>query len=109
MSTSKLPITQQLVLETLAARHRTGETLFAMPATSIHAAKALSALGLVTIVDGNYPRTIRLRLTEAGINETISPTYVTPIERELAMVRGQLKELRDLRALEREFRSGPTW
>lgn len=39
----------------------------------------------------------------------ISLTYVTPFERELLMVRGQLKEIRELRALEADSRSGPNW
>ena len=109
VDTDALPLTQILLLEMLAARHRTGETLFAVTAKAVKAASALQKLGLVWFIDGNVEGSIRAALTEAGVRATISTTYVTPIERELKMVSGQLKELRELRALEAEHRSGPNW
>lgn len=74
----RLPPTQYLVLEVLAARHRTGEQLWPFPSRVRPALVALEHLGLIQTMHGNVPHTLRARLTEPGLRAVISPTYVPP-------------------------------
>ncbi len=74
----KLPPVQYLVLEVLAARHRTGEQLWPFPSRVRPALVALKQLGLIETMHGNVPHTLRARLTEPGLRAVISPTYVPP-------------------------------
>lgn len=53
-----LPPTQYLILDVLAARYRTGETLWTFPARSgiVAAAHRLAQLGLVGVKSGTRPK-----------------------------------------------------
>ncbi|WP_422744289.1 hypothetical protein ACN27B_08560 [Micromonospora sp. WMMD754] len=73
-----LPPTQYLILEVLAARHRTGETLWTFPAKLRPHMDALANLGLIGWKSGITEGTIRAWLTEQGLAAAISPTYITP-------------------------------
>jgi DNA-binding MarR family transcriptional regulator len=107
--THGLTPTQDLIMDVLAARLRTGEHLWTFSSRQTQTAEALETRGLVSVMSGAVEYTIRVRLTDAGQKLVFGSTYISPIEKELAMVRGQLKEIRDLRALEAEHRSGPNW
>lgn len=96
-------------MDVLAARLRTGEHLWTFSSRHTKAAETLETRGLVNVMSGAVEHTIRVSLTGAGQKLVAGSTYTSPLEKELAMVRGQLKEIRDLRALEAEVRSGPTW
>lgn len=104
-----MPVTQKLILDLLAARYRLGETLYTLPATAQKAADALEAGGYITTMRGVVEHSIRASLTKAGRDMSMSAEYRSPLERELDMVRGQLRELRELRTLEQESRPGTTW
>lgn len=75
-----LPPTQYLLLEVLAARHRTGEHLWTFPARpAIRAAvDQLARLGLVGWKGGIEPKTIRAWLTDAGKLEALLDGYESP-------------------------------
>lgn len=75
-----LPPTQQLVLEVLAARARTGERLWTFPATGTHrkALKALEALGLVGFKGGVNQGTVLAWLTDTGSSLMRSDSYIPP-------------------------------
>lgn len=77
----RLPITQYLVLEVLAARHRLGEHGWTFPTSARRAVDALGALGLVSATAGFMPKTLLVWLTEAGRETALAPDYVPPIER----------------------------
>lgn len=77
-----LPPLQYVVLDVLAARWRTGETLWTFPARSniVDAAHRLGRLGLVGVKGGVEPRTIRVWLTDAGKAAVLSPDHVNPAD-----------------------------
>jgi hypothetical protein len=77
----RLPLTQYLVLEVLAARHRLGEHGWTFPTSAGKAVDALARLGLVRATSGVMPRTLLVWLTDAGRSAALDPTYVPPIER----------------------------
>jgi len=81
VSYDDLPPTQQLVLECLAARYRTGETTWTLSRKARLAATKLAALGLVWWKHGVLERTILVGLTDDGIQEMLGPTYVSPLDR----------------------------
>jgi hypothetical protein len=78
----RLPLTQYLVLEVLAARHRLGEHGWTFPATARPAVDALTRLGLVAGKAGFLPKTLLVWLTDAGRAAVLSADYVPPVERE---------------------------
>lgn len=80
MNADDLPVAQYLVMETLAARHRTGETLWTFPARCRPQLRALEAAGLAWWKEGVAPRTVEAGLTDAGRALMLSDTYVSPIE-----------------------------
>lgn len=73
-----LPPTQYLILEVLAARWRTGEELWTFPSSLRPAVRALADLGLVGELNGITPKTVRVRLTEAGKTAALSEDYQPP-------------------------------
>lgn len=81
--TDRLPPTQHLIGEVLAARHRLGETIWPFPDMCRRAANALADRGLIDIIDGNVERSFRARLTAAGRAEFMPASgYQTPAERD---------------------------
>ena len=108
MPTGKLTPTQDLIMDQMAARTRLGEPFWPFDRRLGKALAGLSEQGLVTVSTAGP--NLRVRLTKAGtklIHE--GSNYVSPLEKELAKALGQLKEIRGLRALEVEHRSGLTW
>jgi hypothetical protein len=84
VDTDSLPPTQYLVLEVLAARHRTGETTWSFPTSVERALLALQSAGLVDTFGSTRPKTVRVRLTEAGKTAVLSDTYHPPTDRDAA-------------------------
>ena len=72
--------TGDLICEVLAARARTGETMWTFDSRLHRQAEALSDLGLIGIVHGTVEKTFRAYLTEAGRKEYLDDGYVTPNE-----------------------------
>jgi hypothetical protein len=73
-----LPPAQYLVMEVLAARARTGDDLWPFPSNLSTALRSLEDAGLVTVMHGSVPRSLRARLTEAGRIHSLEPGYVPP-------------------------------
>lgn len=63
-----LPPMQEMMLDVLAARYRTGEHLWTFPTKPafVRAAHQLARLGLVGMGGGVAPKTIQVWLTDAG-------------------------------------------
>lgn len=101
----KLTPTQCLILDVLAARHRLGETLWTFSTDDKRALDGLEAIGLVHVMRGVAPRSVRARFTDAGVKRMRKEAggYISPLEKQLKLVQGQLKELRELRRLEHEL------
>lgn len=78
--TDDLPPTQYLVMEVLAARARTGEALWNFPSNLAVPLRALEDLGLVSVMHGVAPASLRARLTDAGRKHVLKPDYVTPLD-----------------------------
>lgn len=74
-----LPPTQYLIMEVLAARVRTGEQLWTFPSSLAVPLRALEARGLISVMHGVAPGSLRARLTELGRAETLKDDYVTPL------------------------------
>lgn len=83
MSTEKLKLTptQELILDVLAARFRTGEILWTFGSRSRKAAEGLRDLGLVALMHGVVERTYRASLTKAGQDLVIAAEYTSPLDR----------------------------
>jgi len=79
-----LPPTQYLILEVLAARHRTGKTWWTFPARLKWAALALSDTGLIEVISSPVPRTFRARLTAAGRKAVMTQVWTAPDPSDLA-------------------------
>ena len=77
-TTTNLTPTQELILDVLAARFRTGEPYWTLPSRLTPQVKALEAAGLVESMHGIVENTVRARLTDKGQDETISATYQVP-------------------------------
>lgn len=77
-----LPPTQYLILDTLAARYRTGEHLWTLPTMPgiVRAAHQLGRLGLIGMKSGIAPKTIQVWLTEAGEAAVLTPGWVNPAD-----------------------------
>lgn len=91
----RLPPTQFLILEVLAARHRLGETLWTFPASLKPAVAALDRLGLVWQASGVVEYTIRAGLTDAGRAACVSGDYVPPFAKPIERVRRLCEAARD--------------
>lgn len=77
----ELTPTQELVMEVLAARHRTGEhmwTFSSKPAIT-RAARELEELGLVWTKSGQVEHTFQAGLTREGKRESLDSSYTTPL------------------------------
>lgn len=74
----RLPPTQQLVLEVLAARYRLGEHTWSFPARLNAAGEALARLGLIAWTSHPAPYTRRAWLTDAGKAAVLLGDYQVP-------------------------------
>ena len=78
-----LPPTQYLVLEVLAARARTGEVLWTFPSHLAVPLRALEDRGLVSVMHGVAPGSLRARLTEIGKAHVLKGDYVSPLAQQV--------------------------
>ena len=101
-----LPPTQYLVLEVLAARHRTGEHQWTFPSRFRGTLRELSDLGLVGWKGGIVEKTVLAWLTDTGRSAALMDGYETPIDKALAVGRqaGREDAARELREAERRIR-----
>lgn len=74
-----LPPTQDLVMEVLAARARTGEVEWSFATRHMGTIRRLAELGLVTWRAHNIYGHVYVRLTDAGRAEYLGDEYVPPI------------------------------
>lgn len=63
----RLPPTQDLCMEVLAARYRLGEVLWTFDARCVKALDALASRGWVVVMSGNVEHTVRASLTDKGV------------------------------------------
>ena len=86
--------TEELVMEVLTARRRTGEHFwtFTSRPSIVRTIRALEARGLVFLMHGQVEKTVRAGLTEKGWKEWADEDYVSPIERDCEC-RLDMKEL----------------
>lgn len=70
--------TKHLVLDVLAARHRTGEPYWTLPRTLKRQLDQLEAAGLVSVL-GSTGDGYRVRLTDAGMVEALDLSYGPPV------------------------------
>lgn len=87
----RLPPTQLLVLEVLAARHRLGERLWTFPSYLQRQVDALCRAGLAWQASGNVPYTVRAGLSDAGVAKMLHGSYVSPVYQPLERVRALAK------------------
>lgn len=74
----RLPPTQYLILDVLAARYRLGEPYWSFPTSVRWALLGLQDAGLVEILGTAAPRAFRVRLTAAGKKLVVTDTYSPP-------------------------------
>jgi DNA-binding MarR family transcriptional regulator len=72
--------TEELVLDVLAARYRTGAHLWTLDSRVAPAVRRLEAAGLVTSIHGITDNTIRASLTAAGRAAWLSATWVLALD-----------------------------
>jgi DNA-binding MarR family transcriptional regulator len=89
VDTDRLPPTQYLILEVLAARHRTGEQLWTFPQRLTPALRALEEAGLVGWKGGTAEKTVRAWLTDAGRAAALLDGYETPADKEVCLLRAE--------------------
>jgi hypothetical protein len=75
---SNFPPVQSLILETLGARFRLGETLWTFDTKTRAAARALEIAGMITTMHGIMENTYRASLTERGKASVLDPHYRPP-------------------------------
>ena len=73
-----LSLTQELIMEVLAARYRLGERIWPFPATAIRALNTLEGLGLIGHKSGVVERTRNAWLTDYGKASVLSDSYLPP-------------------------------
>lgn len=82
--------TEDLILDVLAARYRTGEIIWNFSTRLTKALNSLQARGLIWQMDGNVPSIVRASLTARGVALLDGSDYQSPIEEELQETRKQL-------------------
>jgi hypothetical protein len=75
--------TQDLFLEALSGRIRSGEKVWTFDSRHRNIAEALAEAGLVWWKHGTVERTILVGFTERGRSAVLSSDYHTPIEKQL--------------------------
>lgn len=83
----KLPPTQYLILELLAARYRLGETYWTFTDRVRPAADKLQNAGLIEVGSSPAPYAFQARFTEAGRLAWLSGDYVSPLAAPVERVR----------------------
>lgn len=78
---SDLTPTQSLIGDVLAARARTGESMWTFDTRLRKSAEFMAAMGLVTVHHGIVEKTFRASLTELGKIRFISEKYVPPMDK----------------------------
>lgn len=78
---SDLTPTESLIGDVLAARTRTGETMWTFDTRLTQQATHLAELGLIGTTHGIVEKTFRAWLTEAGKARFISESYVPPMDK----------------------------
>jgi len=77
---SDLTPTEELIGDVLAARARTGETLWTFDSRLTKQVLHLEEMGLVNVTHGIVEKTLRASLTELGKIRFISESYVPPMD-----------------------------
>lgn len=105
VDTDTLPPTQYLILEVLAARHRTGEVLWTFPSHLRPHMKKLAEAGMLGWKSGIVEKTVRAWLTDAGRAAVLLDGYEPPKHRDAAAVMSwDYREQPDLDDLARTVR-----
>lgn len=78
---SDLTPTEELIGDVLAARARTGETMWTFDSRLTKQLLHLEALGLIGTTHGIIEKTVRAYLTEDGKARFISDKYVPPMDK----------------------------
>lgn len=73
-----LPLAQSLILEVLAARHRTGEQMWSFERRCTRQLRALEGAGLVGWRSGPEPESVQAWLTKSGRDEVLLAGYRPP-------------------------------
>jgi hypothetical protein len=76
--TDTLPLTQQLVMEVMAARYRLGENIWPFDRRAKNALAALSQAGYIGFKSGIVDHTFNVWLTDEGKAACMSATYKMP-------------------------------
>jgi hypothetical protein len=88
-----LPPTQYLIMDTLAARYRTGEHLWTFPTMPgiVRATHDLARAGLVGMKSGIGPKTIQVWLTDAGETAVLRDGWENPATEARRLLVAQLR------------------
>lgn len=79
--------TEELIIEVLIARTRTGETLWTFDSKLTPQLKSLESKNLITFMHGIVQNTVRASLTGEALQKYIvDSTYVTPNDKELVRI-----------------------
>lgn len=93
--------TQDLLVETLLARHRLGERLWTFDKRHTKALRELRAMGYVRVLYGIVENSVRAALTEEGIEKFGDPAYAATLtpkpERSILVIEGTKEEIVALR------------
>lgn len=89
MAGEDLTPSQDLFMEVLSARYRTGERLWTFETRHAKTSQVLEAKGLITTMHGIVEKTFRASLTEAGRSLYLDSEYESPIERKLKQKKGR--------------------
>lgn len=88
--------TEELIIEVLIARTRTGETLWTFDSKLTPQLKSLESKNLITFMRGIVQNTVRASLTgEALQRYIVDSTYVAPNDKELIRVVNAVVQLID--------------
>jgi hypothetical protein len=81
MSDNTLTPTQELIGDVLAARFRTGETMWTFDSRLTKSALYMQELGLIGTTHGIVEKTFRAWLTDAGKARFVSESYSPPMDK----------------------------
>lgn len=82
---TELTPTEDLLIEVLAARHRTGETVWTFATTHARTVRILAEKGLVAWKSGVIEKTILVWLTDDGRAYALDEEYTHPASRETTL------------------------
>ncbi|WP_159599309.1 hypothetical protein [Agromyces humi] len=85
---------EELVVEALVARARTGESSWVLPLRHRRTIASLERGGVVTVLEAPTDDGCRVALTDAGKDRFTAPGYASPLELQLAGLRAELADLR---------------